>query len=239
MLLYPLIVAVVSLVFGGIVFSQWLTRRRQHQFIWSIALAMAAVASLAFVAFLAGGNELMFRLYYVFGALMMAAYLGMGSLYLVLSRRAADLVLSALVVVSALGAALILVAPIDATLLHQAQHTGGPGTNVLKNGAWLFPVILLNVFGAVAVIGVALYSAYKVMRRQAPARFAAANVTIAVGTIIISEAGTSARLGAPTTFWIVMAVGWVVIFAGFLMTTNLAALGAPSGQPAVAGGQSH
>ena len=100
-------------------------------------------------------------------------------------------------------------------MLHQLQHTSGEGTDGLKAGLWLIPVILLNTFGAVAVIAVALYSAYKVWQRQAPGRFVAANVTIAVGTLIISAAGSTGRLGlTPHYFWIIMTAGWIVIFAG-------------------------
>jgi hypothetical protein len=222
--LYPLIVAIVSLAFGVIVLSQWMARRRSQQLIWGIALLMAAGASFAFVGFLSNGSELLFRVYYALGALLMAAYLGMGSLYLALSKRAADLILAALVIVSAFGVALILVAPVDVVALHTLQHTSGAGTGVLKPGLWLLPLIVLNSFGAAAVIGVALYSAYKVLRRQAPVRFALANVSIAVGTGIVTYAGTAARLGSPNYFWIVMAVGWVVIFAGFLLTLKLAPL---------------
>ena len=57
-------------------------------------------------------------------------------------------------------------------------------------------------------------------------RFAAANVTIVVGTAIISRAGWAARLGSPNAFWVLMALGWIVNFAGFLLTTNLVTVGA-------------
>ena len=127
MSIYPLIVAIVSLVFGLIVLSQWMARRRSQQLIWGIALLMAAGASFAFVGFLSNGSELLFRVYYALGALLMAAYLGMGSLYLALSRRVADLILAALVIVSAFGVALVLVAPVDIAALHNQQHTSGPG----------------------------------------------------------------------------------------------------------------
>lgn len=231
MLLYPLIVAVVSLAFGVTVFTQWLRRRRPQQLIWGIALLMAALASFAYAGFLGNGDALLFRVYYLFGALLMAAYLGMGSLYLALRKRTADLILATLVIASALAVALLLVAPVNAAQLHYVQHHGGAGQGVLKPGLWLVLLILHNVFGAVAVVGVALYSAYKVLRRQAPRRFAAANITIAVGTLIISEAGTAARVGSPNYFWVFMTIGWIVIFAGFLLTTNLAALGASANAP--------
>jgi hypothetical protein len=76
------------------------------------------------------------------------------------------------------------------------------------------------------VIWVALYSAYKMLQRQAPVRFAAANITIVMGTAVISGAGSAARLGSPNAFWVLMALGWIIIFAGFLLTTNLVAVGA-------------
>jgi len=225
--IYPLIVAVISLVFGLVVLSQWARRRRPHQAVWSFALLVgAAVGSFIFVAFEGAGGELLFRLYYICVALFPAAYLGMGSLYLVVSRRAADLILAVLAIVSALGVALMLVAPLDHIALLTAQHAGTEGTGVLKQGLWLIPVILNNIFGSVALIGVALYSAYKVVRRQAPPRFVVANVVIAAGAFIVAGAGSSARLGNAAPFWIVTAVGYIVLFGGFLLTTNLAALGA-------------
>ena len=224
MSIYPLVVAVVSLVFGLVVLAQWARRRRPHQAVWSFALLAASAASLAFVLFEGNGSELLFRLYYIGGALLAAAYLGMGSLYLVLSRRVANLVLAALAIASALAVAMILVTPIDHRALLAAQHNGTPGAGVLKPGLWLALFILHNIFGAATVVGVALYSAYKVVQRQAPSRFVVANVVIAAGVGVVSSAGSSARLGASAPFWIITALGYAVIFGGFLLTTNLAAL---------------
>jgi len=225
--IYPLIVAVISLVFGLVVLSQWARRRRPHQAVWSFALLVGAAAgSFIFVAFENAGSELLFRLYYICVALFPAAYLGMGSLYLVMSRRGADLILAVLAIVSALGVALMLVAPLDHTALLATQRAGTEGTGVLKQGLWLIPVILNNIFGSVALIGVALYSAYKVVRRQAPPRFVVANVVIAAGAFTVAGAGSAARLGNAAPFWIVTTVGYIVLFGGFLLTTNLAALAA-------------
>lgn len=230
MYIYPLVVAVVALVFGVIVLSQWVRRRRRQQLVWSFALLVgAAAASFSFVGFLETGSELQFRLYYACATLFAAAYLGMGSLYLVLSRRVTDLILAALAIVSAFGVALILVAPIDHGALLATRHTGTQGTNVLVPGAWLVLVILNNIFGTVALVGVALYSAYRVVQRQAPARFVVANVVIAAGAFIVAGAGSSARLGAGAPFWITTTVGYVVLFGGFLLTTSLATLAQRSG----------
>ena len=230
MFVFPLVVAVIALIFGGTVLGQWSQRRRRQQLLWGLSLLMAAAAALAYVGFLNTGSELLFRVYYIFGALLNAAYLGMGSLYLVLSRRVGDLVLSVLAILSAIGVALILVAPVDLAKLHELQLHSGPGTGVIKPGLWLALFIPHNIFGAVTVAAVAFYSAYKVGQRQAPRRFALANITIALGVLVVSQAGSSARLGSPNLFWVTTAAGFVVIFAGFLLTTNLPTLvvGAPA-----------
>lgn len=226
MAIYPFVVALIALVFGGTVLRQWAMRKRPQQLLWGVSLLMAALAALLYIAFLATGADLIFRVYYIFGALLNAAYLGMGSLYLVLSRRVANLVLSGLVIASAFGVALLLVAPLDAAKLHAAQGLGSSGAGVIKPGLWLLLFVLHNIFGALTVIGVAVYSAYKVGRQQAPRRFATANITIAAGVLIVSQAGSGARLGATSTgfFWIVTAVGFGVVFVGFLLTTSLPVL---------------
>lgn len=229
MSVFPLIVTAVCLVFGLSVLSMWRQRRRPQLLLWGISLLMACIAAAAYVGFLADGSPLLFRLYYIFGALLNAAYLGMGSLYLILSRRGGDLVLSALAILSAIGVALMIVAPINGAALHSAQVHAAAGTGVLKPGLWLVLFILHNVFGAVTVAGVAIYSAIKAWRKQAPRRFATSNIAIALGVLIVSQAGSSARLGLPGVFWATQAVGFAVIFAGFLLTTSLATFGAPRG----------
>ena len=45
MAVFPLIAAVVALVFSGLLFRQYLQRRRSYQLAWAIALLMYAVAS--------------------------------------------------------------------------------------------------------------------------------------------------------------------------------------------------
>src|SRR2546423_8927719 len=112
-MLYPWVVLVVSAAFGVAVLRQYLQRRRQYQLIWTISLAMAAGASLAYILFLNGGHsELAFRLYYILGALLMPIYLGMGSI-LVAARspgavRLARLTLTLLIVASIAGTVLLL-----------------------------------------------------------------------------------------------------------------------------------
>ncbi|MBV9258658.1 MAG: hypothetical protein JO215_11630, partial [Ktedonobacteraceae bacterium] len=48
-----------------------------------------------------------------------------------------------------------------------------------------------------------------------------ANVLILAGALVIAAAGTLARFfGVESTFWLVMAVGWIVFFVGVLLTNR-------------------
>jgi hypothetical protein len=224
---YPLFVFVVSSVFFLAVARQYVQRRRPHQFAWALSLAAAAAGSLCYVIFLAADkSELAFRLYYVFGALLTAPLLGLGSI-LIISRDAAALVRARWIVyvvsaACAAGTIALLTNPIHATVLHRLN--GGPGTNpdVYAAGPGVAFVVVLNIFGALAVVGVAIYSAWQLYKRRGSRRLVAANVIIALGTYVISQAGGMARTDHGVgLFWLTMAIGWVILFAGFLLTFNL------------------
>jgi len=81
--------------------------------------------------------------------------------------------------------------------------------------------IILNTLGVVAVVGVALYSGWQMIRRQksgAPlsaftSNLLRANILILAGDLLNGAAGGLARfLDIQSTFWIIMAFGWAIFF---------------------------
>ena len=224
---YPLITGLICFAFAAIVLVQWTRRAHAYQLIWGISLLFGSAAAFMFVAFLHTGSPFYFRLYYIFGALLVAAYLGMGSLFLVIPAGVARAILAISVVLSACGASLLLVTPIDGAALSQVLHSGNPGAGVFVKGIWLAFLIPHNVFGAVSVLAVALYTTLRSVRRQAPYKFAIANAIIAVGVITVSQAGSSARLGLQHGFWTITALGMTVLFVGFLVTMLPSTLRSP------------
>src|SRR5215471_15955815 len=84
--LLPLLTCLVCLVFGALVLEQWWQRRRGFQLIWSAGLVWYAISSGAqFAGEAFGWNPALYRVWYLFGAIYVAAYLGMGTVFL-LSR---------------------------------------------------------------------------------------------------------------------------------------------------------
>lgn len=231
MLLIPAVINVlVTGLFAGVVLRQYLRRHRVYQLYWSIALSMAFLATLAYVLMLlvqptSVAGTVFFRVYYIFGAELMPSWLGLGSIALVASQRATRICAFALSILSILAAILILIATINMQKL--GQIAGTPGTGILQTGPWLIATITLNSLGVIAVAGVAIYSGWKLLRRQTsvagfrPVNLLWANVLILAGTLLIAVAGTLARFfGVESTFWLVMAAGWIVFFVGVLLTSR-------------------
>lgn len=188
---------------------------------WAAAIVMGLVATLAYLGAVYFTHPWLFKLYYLLGAMWMAAYMGLGSLHLEWGQRRPSLVKGAVVGVvalSLLGALLLALLPVDEGVL--LTLAGQPGTGAIPHQGtlgllWLLDTILLNTFGLLAVMLVAAASAWRAYTARAPRRVAVGNSLIALGVLLLGAAGTAARVGFPGAFWATMAVGWIVIYSGF------------------------
>lgn len=211
---YPWIVLLISALFALLLLRQYRERRKSHQLIWALSLSMSAVGTLSYIlAVWLGGYGNLFRLYYLFGAMLAAPLLGLGSLHLVASPRVKRISTWTIVILSLVGTVFLFLAPMDESALHSLR--GGPGTHIIMKGAWLPILILLNTFGAIAVAAIALVSAWRIYRKRDMAAFGVGNILIAIGTFVLASAGTAARMGKGAGFWLVTAAGWAILFAGF------------------------
>jgi hypothetical protein len=79
----PAVSSLLSVLFAGMVFDQWLQKRRSFQLVWSLGLAWYGIgAGTEALGSALGWNEPLYRAWYLFGALFVAAYLGTGTVYL-------------------------------------------------------------------------------------------------------------------------------------------------------------
>jgi hypothetical protein len=214
--------------FAATILRQYLRKRRDAQLYWSIALFMAFFATLAYILLVTGNpispsGKFFFRLYYVLGAALTPIWLGLGSIALVTSQRVARTFFLLLSGSTILAVVTISEAPMNLQAL--AHVAGTTGTGVLVTGAWLPTIIVLNTLGVVAIVGVAIYSGWKLLRRQAsvagfqPHHLLLANVLILAGALFDAAAGTLSRIfGLNSSFWLVMAFGWIIFYLGVLLT---------------------
>jgi hypothetical protein len=225
----PMVNVIVTGLFAGVVLCQYIRRHRLHQLYWSLALVMAFIATLAYICMLivqptSVAGMFFFRIYYLFGASVMPAWLGLGSLALAGWKQLTRRLVGIVSFLSFIAVAFIFDATINKSIL--AQIAGTPGTGILQRGPWLITTIVLNSFGAIAVAGVALYSGWKLKQRQVSiagintGTILWANACIFVGVLLIALAGSLAGFfGIESTFWLIMALGWIILFVGALLAS--------------------
>ncbi|HLS88187.1 MAG TPA: hypothetical protein VK008_00970 [Sphingobacteriaceae bacterium] len=217
MILMPFLSAGISGYFAYLVSRQYTERGKEHQLIWAVSLWLAAAGSLAYGVAVTSGSAIFFRIFYLSGAVFMAALLGVGSCYLAFGPRVGRISLVAVAALGLLVSGAVMGSPINNAALADLAVSVGSGRGVLRlTGLAAAGRTLLNIFGTVAVAGVAIKSAIDVGKRQAPRNFLHGNLLIAGGVVANAVAGAMARLGTGfDPFWLLMTLGWVLMFLGF------------------------
>ena len=207
----PLASSVISLIFTLFVLDQYFARRKPYQLVWAIGLFMYFVSTgTEFWTGQWGMDITVYRLWYLFGAIGVAAYLGMGTIYLLVKRRVAHIIMVILVSASIYATVRILTVDIDISSLPVLSGVAMP-----KSIRMMTPIF--NTFGTVALAGGALYSAWIFWRKRILLHRVIGNVLIAVGAILPAVGGTHIRFGGDlTTFYVLELVGIILIFVGFL-----------------------
>src|SRR5947208_1302884 len=143
--LLPLLATAVSAVFALLLLLRFLRRRRPHHLVWAFALACYAVGVYAdYLARVQGWSGPLYRAFYLFGGLYVAAYLGMGTLLLLCPPRLARTVMLWLILASSYGALRALSAPLDLSLLPANGEPGG--LRIMPQDVRVLAIVL-NVFG--------------------------------------------------------------------------------------------
>ena len=84
----PFLSSALSFVFAAMVGDQWVRRRQPYQLVWAVGLLWYGIsAGTEFLGSAFGWNEPLYRAWYLFGAFGVAAYLGMGTIYLLNRTR--------------------------------------------------------------------------------------------------------------------------------------------------------
>jgi hypothetical protein len=151
----PFISGAVSLVFAFLVFRRYLLRHGLHLLLWGIGLVFYAVGGLCEALHGAlGWNPLVFRLWYLFGAMLVAAWLGQGTVYLWVGRRWAHLLMALLGIGSVYAAIRVFGAQLDPAFLAGSLHTGSElsGRAIVTPGVRSLTPIF-NSYGTLALVG--------------------------------------------------------------------------------------
>jgi len=168
-----------------------------------------------------GWNPLIFRLWYLFGAILVAAWLGQGTVYLLARRSWANVLMVLLVLGSLYGVFWVFGVELDPSLMTTSQHTGSElsGHAILDSSVRRLTPIF-NSYGTLTLVGGAGYSAWLFWRKRVLLHRTIGNILIAVGAILPAFGGTFSRMGLANALYLGELLGAVLIFAGYLRATT-------------------
>jgi hypothetical protein len=215
--LLPFISCIVSFVAAASILRRYAGHRRPYLLLWGIGMIFYGIGGFCEAFYGAfGWNPFVFRVWYLFGAVLVAAWLGQGTVYLLAKRRVADTLMIVLAVASLFAAYRVFTAQLDPALMGTSLHTGSEmsGRAIVTPGVrTLTP--FFNLYGTVTLVGGAAYSAWIFWRKRVLLNRAIGNLLIAVGAILPAFGGTFSRLGIGGALYISELLGAVLIFAGY------------------------
>jgi hypothetical protein len=222
-----MVTTVVTVIFAALVFARWRNYQRRgrhapHLLAWGFGLSLYAVAAAAQVLLYFVWSPLLLALWYWSGVLMTAAWLGQGSVHLLVRRGHIARYLTI-----GLSAVTLLTLP---WLLFGTQYNPeawAPGMNLFASYRELMHsdpfrglVAILNAYGTIGLVGGAIYSAVLFRRKQILRNRMIGNWLIAAGGLLPALSGTFNKFGLTELNYPSLLVGVLLIFAGFLLATQ-------------------
>jgi hypothetical protein len=214
----PFLSSIISFVFAFLLFRRYLVRRGPHLLLWGVGMVFYGIGGFCEAFFgVFGWNPLVYRLWYLFGAILVAAWLGQGTVYLLARRRWANVLMILLAIASMYAAFRVFSAELDPGLMTTSVHTGSE----LSGHAIVTPGVrsltpFFNLYGTVTLVGGALYSAWIFWRKRVLLHRTLGNILIALGALLPAFGGTFSRFGIPSALYISELLGAVLMFVGFL-----------------------
>jgi hypothetical protein len=164
--------------------------------------------------------------------MLTAAWLGQGTINLLVRRRGIATTLNIiLTVVSLLAIVLVLFAPI--TPAAAGYNTTVPLSSQYKDimtrsGMIILLTILLNTYGTITLVGGAIYSAYIFWRKRVLFNRMVGNILIAIGALMPAIGGSFVGMGLPDFLFLSEFLGAILMYIGFIQATATVPVKNPS-----------
>jgi hypothetical protein len=224
----PIAACLLAGAFALLLLRSLLRRPAGQKALWGVGFALFALAAASEAAAQrAGWTPGLFRTYYLAGGVLTVAYLGSGSAWLLLPRRARDVLLGALLAATAAAIVTVWLAPVNGAVLATTE-SGRPPTNSALGGDAFLWAIALNSVGTLFLVGGSLLS---IARRQR----VRANVWIACGALVVAASTGLSRAGDTSLLYIGELIGIALMFCGFVLPSTVPAQTArePAARPAI------
>jgi hypothetical protein len=214
----PIVTTLLAIPFSLEIYRRYRQHpERLHLWWWAVGIATYGVGTFTeSLTTLLGWREPVLRAWYISGALLGAAPLAQGTVYLLLSRRVAHALTGILVAYVVVAAVAVCLSPIDYGAVEAHRLSG-------RVFAWQWVRAfspLVNLYAVVFLIGGAVLSALRYSANRDTRYRMWANVLIAIGAILPGIGGTATRMGHVEVLYVTELVGMLLTWAGYRMSTG-------------------
>lgn len=225
--LFTALAAICALLAAIFIFDQYLHRPRPHKLMWALGLLFYGLAAGA-ESFGAASHWTVteYKVWYYFGGVLTAAFLGLGTLFLLGPRRVALVATIIAVVIALYAGARITLASFSAADV-QTLATGSSAliTNVRAfkplPGDMEIAAIVMNIPGALLLFGGAIWSAWQFWRKRAPGYRLVSMAFLALGSVFPSILTGLQALGNTSGAALGEFLGAVCLLSGLLISHDV------------------
>jgi hypothetical protein len=197
----------------------------RHLMFWGVGLGMFALASLCDGLLRLAWNELAFIGWYLFGAILSAAWIGEGTLFLLVRRQWVVVTAVVLAIASILVLVILLSTPLTATAYQPGVAIADQYQQILPRDALVRRATpIFNIYGTLTLVGGALYSGYLFYRKRVLPNRVLGNVLIAAGALAAAGAGILNRYGLGEFQSFAELIFAVLMYWGFILASRPAAI---------------
>ncbi len=214
----PILTTILSAVFFVILYKEWTLKKKPAYFFWwMIGVLCYGLGTLTeSIVGIFGWSEWVFKSWYILGALLGGFPLAQGSVYLIFRKTTADIMMCIVVSVIAIASLLVILSPIDYSLVEHTRLTGK--VMVWKNVRLITPFV--NIYAFIFLVGGACYSAYRYSKDIAFKSRFIGNIFIAFGGLLPGIGGSFTKFGYTEVLYVTELLGIILIYAGYQTMKN-------------------
>jgi hypothetical protein len=209
----PILTTLFSAWFFLILYRHYRQNPKPHIAWWCFGVLAYGAGTLteSYVG-LFGWNEVVFKGWYITGALLGGFPLAQGTAYLLFNRKTANVftvLFSALIVITSV---FVILSPIHYDLVEPTRLTG----KVLVWNKIRLVTPFINIYAFIVLVGGALYSAwlyYKKGKEFKP--LYQGNILIALGGLLPGIGGSFTKFGYTEVLYVTELIGILLIYAGY------------------------
>ncbi len=218
----PYFSTIITFAFVVAVYTRYRQRGGTHLLLWAVGLFFYGLGTLSEVILSLTFNVFVLKIWYLTGAMLTAAWLGQGTVHLLIRKgNIARISTWVLGVVSVLALFLVLSAPAlsgnyEVTLPASEQYKDF----LTRGGLTILLTILLNIYGTLTLVGGAIYSAFLFWRKKILANRMFGNILIAAGALSPAVGGSLLKAGLADMLYLSEFIGAILMYIGFVMATS-------------------